>query len=207
MSSTRITIRPLRFSDAEDIYELMHMPNVLWGTSLLPSVTVDAWRKTVEKWVTDEQMHVFVVDLGGKVVGAITLRVGQGRESHVGEVDMAVHDAYQGQGLGKMLLLAVIDLADNWLNLVRLEVNVYTDNERAINLFKRFDFEIEGRKRCGAFRRGSYIDSYIMGRVRPGGSQAQQAQVDYVDTLTQPSEPPKVPKAGSAQVAEVTEAN
>lgn len=193
MSSTRITIRPLRLSDAEDIYELMHMPNVLWGTSLLPSLTVDSWRKTVERWVTDEQMHVFVVDLGGKVVGAITLRVGQGRGSHVGEVDLAVHDAYQGQGIGKMLLLAVIDLADNWLNLVRLEVNVYTDNERAINLYKRFDFEIEGRKRCGAFRRGSYIDSYIMGRIRP---QSSQAQADYADALTQPSE---APESGSAE--------
>jgi L-phenylalanine/L-methionine N-acetyltransferase len=204
MSSTRITIRPLRFSDAEDIYELMHMPNVLWGSALLPSMTVDAWRKRVEKWVADELMHVFVVDLGGKVVGAINLRVGQGRESHVGEVDMAVHDAYQGQGIGKMLLLAVIDLADNWLNLVRLEVNVYTDNERAINLYKRFDFEIEGRKRCGAFRRGSYIDSYIMGRLRPQGSQAQQAQANYADTLTQPSE---APKAGSAEVSGVSEEN
>jgi len=150
---------------------------------------------------------VFVVDLGGKVVGAITLRVGQGRESHVGEVDMAVHDAYQGQGLGKMLLLAVIDLADNWLNLVRLEVNVYTDNERAINLFKRFDFEIEGRKRCGAFRRGSYIDSYIMGRVRSQGPQGQQVQVDYVDTLMQPAEGSKDQKAGSEEGLGVSEEN
>lgn len=202
MSSTRITIRPLRLSDAEDIYELMHMPNVLWGTALLPSMTVDAWRKTVEGWVTDEQMHVFVVDRSGKVVGAITLRVGLGRGSHVGEVDLAVHDAYQGQGFGKMLLMAVIDLADNWLNLVRLEVDVYTDNERAIRLFKRFDFEIEGRKRCAAFRRGSYIDGYVMGRVRPGSSQGQQAQVDYVDRLMQPAEEQKVRSTGFSGVSE-----
>ena len=203
MTSTRITIRPLHLSDADDIYELMHMPNVLWATSLLPSMTVDSWRKTVERWVTNEQMHVFVVDRGGKVVGVITLKVRQGRESHVGEVDLAVHDAYQGQGIGKMLLLAVIDLADNWLNLVRLEVNVYTDNERAVNLFKRFDFEVEGRKRCGVFRRGSYIDSYVMGRVRAQGSQAHQAQTDYTDTLTQPSE---APKSGAAEVSGVSEA-
>jgi len=204
MSSTRITIRPLRFSDAEDIHELMHMPNVLWGTALLPSSTVDAWGKTVEKWVTDEQVHVFVVDLAGKVVGAIKLKVGRGREGHVGKIDMAVHDAYQGQGIGKMLLLAVIDLADNWLNLVRLEVNVYTDNERAINLYKRFDFEIEGRKRCGAFRHGSYIDSYIMGRVRVGDS---QSQADYADALTQHSEATKSAKVGSGGPSEVSEPN
>src|SRR5207248_8299671 len=204
MSQTRITVRPLRVTDASDIYELMHMPNVLWGTSLLPSTSIDSWYKTVENWVYDERMHVFVADVQGKVTGIINMHAGTGRESHVGDIDMAVHDKYQGQGIGKMLLLAVIDLADNWLNLVRLEVNVYTDNERAIHLFKRFDFEIEGRKRCGAFRRGSYIDSYIMGRVRPQGSQAQQAQVDYADTLTQPSSPPK---AVSSVVSGVPEAN
>ena len=202
MSSTRITIRPLRGNDAEDIYELMHMPNVLWGCGLLPSMTVDAWRRMVEGWVVDERMHVFVVDRGEKVVGAITLRVGQGRGSHVGVVDLAVHDGYQGQGMGKMLMMAVVDLADNWLNLVRLEANVYTDNERAISLFKRFDFEVEGRRRCGAFRRGSYVDSFVMGRVRRQGSQEQQAQGDYAEALMQSS---GVPKDGS-EVSGVSEA-
>jgi putative acetyltransferase len=201
MSSTRITIRPLRLSDAEDIYELMHMPNVLWETTLLPSTTIDAWRKTVEQWVSDEQVHVFVVDLGGKVVGTTQLKVGRGREGHVGKIDIAVHDAYQGQGIEEMLSLAVIDLADNWLNLIRLEINVYTDNEQAINLYKRFDFEIEGRKRCNAFRHGNYIDSYIMGRVKPGGA---RSQADYADTLTQPS---GATKAGSVVPSEVSEPN
>ncbi|HMD00977.1 MAG TPA: GNAT family N-acetyltransferase, partial [Ferruginibacter sp.] len=125
MSQTRITIRPLRLTDASDIYELMHMPNVLWGTSLLPSTSIDSWYKTVENWVYDERMHVFVTDVQGKVAGIINMRAGTGRESHVGDIDMAVHDKYQGQGIGKMLLLTVIDLADNWLNLVRLEVDVY----------------------------------------------------------------------------------
>ena len=144
MSQTRITIRPLRHTDASDIYELMHMPNVLWGTSLLPSTPIDSWYKTVENWVYDERMHVFVTDVQGKVAGIINMRAGTGRESHVGDIDMAVHDKYQGQGIGKMLLLTVIDLADNWLNLVRLEVDVYTDNEPAIHVYKHFDFEIEG---------------------------------------------------------------
>ncbi len=118
MSQTRITIRPLRHTDASDIYELMHMPNVLWGTSLLPSTPIDSWYKTVENWVYDERMHVFVADVQGKVAGIINMRAGTGRESHVGDIDMAVHDKYQGQGIGKMLLLTVIDLADNCSNLI-----------------------------------------------------------------------------------------
>lgn len=179
MSQTRITIRPLRLSDTDDVYEIMHMPNVLWSTSLLPSTTIDSWRKTVESWVSDEHVHAFAAEIDGKVVGTINLKAGKAGESHIGELILAVHELYQGQSIGKMLMITVIDLADNWLNLLRLELIVYIDNERAINLFKRFDFEIEGRKRCAAFRGGSYIDSYLMGRLHPQNTQT------YASTLTQ----------------------
>ena len=176
---TRITIRPLRLTDAEDIHELMHMPNVLWGTSRLPSTTAEEWRLICEQWIHDERIHVFVADIQNKVVGMVRVRTGQGRAKHVGDLAMAVHDKHQGQGIGKMLMLTVIDLADNWLNLVRLSLEVYIDNERAMRLYKNFDFEIEGRVRAGNYRNGKYIDSYLMGRLRP------QGQNGYAETETQ----------------------
>src|SRR5689334_14691463 len=103
MSQTRIIIRSLRLTDAQDIHE---------------------------------RMHVFVAEIQGKVAGVINLNAGTGRKSHVGEITMAIHDKHQGQGIGKMLMLTALDLADNWLNLVRLEMDVYTDNERALRLYK-----------------------------------------------------------------------
>ena len=78
-----------------------------------------------------------------------------------------------------MLMLTVIDLADNWLNLMRLSLDVYVDNERAMRLYKNFDFEIEGRIRASSYRNGKYIDSYLMGRLRP------QGQNGYAETVTQ----------------------
>lgn len=184
---SRFTIRPLRLSDANDIHELMHMPNVLYGTSLLPSTTADAWQKIIQDWIEDEHVHVFVAEVQGKAVGAINVRVGTGRESHVGDLAMAVHDKHQRQGIGRMLMMAMTDLADNWLNLLRLELDVFTDNEVAIHLYKQFDFEIEGRKRLDAFRGGRYIDSYMMARLRP------QVQINYAETLTRIPESPMPP--------------
>jgi len=46
-----------------------------------------------------------------------------------------------------VLLKEALDMADNWLNLVRLELEVYTDNLGAISLYKKFEFEVEGEKK------------------------------------------------------------
>ena len=59
----------------------------------------------------------------------------------------------------------LVDVADNWLNLRRLELTVYVDNEPAIRLYKKFGFEIEGTRRADAFRDGVYVDSYAMARL------------------------------------------
>jgi putative acetyltransferase len=79
---------------------------------------------------------------------------------------MSVHDDFQGQGIGTELMTAMVDLAENWLNIRRIELQVYTDNEPGIALYKKFGFEIEGTHRNHAFREGEYVDSYTMARLR-----------------------------------------
>jgi putative acetyltransferase len=56
-----------------------------------------------------------------------------------------VRDDWHGQGVGTALIEAAIDLADNWRNLTRLELRVFTDNAPAIHLYEKVGFEIEGR--------------------------------------------------------------
>jgi putative acetyltransferase len=85
---------------------------------------------------------------------------------HVGSIGMAVRDDWQGKGVGTALMEAALDLADNWLNLTRMELRVYVDNLAAVALYKRFGFEIEGTHRRLAFRNGEYVDAYSMARIR-----------------------------------------
>lgn len=59
-----------------------------------------------------------------------------------------------------------MDLADNWLNLQRLELTVYSDNAAAIALYRKFGFEQEGCSPAYAFREGRFVDALHMGRVR-----------------------------------------
>ncbi len=79
---------------------------------------------------------------------------------------MAVHDDFQGQGIGSALVTSALDLADNWLGLLRIELQVFVDNAAAVHLYKKFGFEIEGTLRDFALRGGAYVDAYAMARLR-----------------------------------------
>ena len=61
--------------------------------------------------------------------------------------------------------LREVDMSDKWLALRRLELEVYTDNLPAINLYRKFGFVIEGTMRQYAFRDGGWVDAHVMARI------------------------------------------
>lgn len=52
------------------------------------------------------------------------------------------------------------------MNLRRVELTVYTDNEPAIALYRKFGFVEEGTLRDYAFRDGEFADALSMARLR-----------------------------------------
>ena len=79
---------------------------------------------------------------------------------------MGVRDDWQGRGVGGALLGAALQLADGWLQLRRIELQVYADNSAGIALYARHGFVEEGRHRDYAYRDGSYVDALTMARLR-----------------------------------------
>jgi putative acetyltransferase len=100
------------------------------------------------------------------VVGDIGTTRYRGRRAHAASIGMGVHDDFTGRGIGSALLAAIVDSADNWLDIRRLELTVYTDNDSAIRLYRKFGFAQEGILKAFGFRAGAYVDAYAMGRVR-----------------------------------------
>ena len=87
--------------------------------------------------------------------------------NHAGEIEhLMVHDQFQGRGIGRQLMEALLDIADNYLGLVRVELLVYTDNDSAVRLYERLGFAHEGIKRKCARRQGCLIDALMMARIR-----------------------------------------
>jgi len=161
-----LVIRRTEPSDYEAIVKIFSGPKVIWGTLQIPYPSTEQWRKRIAE--PPEGFYSLVACVDGEVVGQIGVQTfpNRPRRRHVGEIGMMVRDDWQGKGIGTALMQAIVDLADKWLNLYRLELDVYTDNEPAIKLYKKFGFEIEGRRVGMAFRDGQFIDSYAMARVR-----------------------------------------
>ncbi len=167
-----ITIRHTEPGDFEAVHRIYTTPQVIWGTLQLPMPSVELWRKRLAEPPEGMFSLVACVD-DDEVVGHLGLHTSpqRPRRRHVGRLGMAVRDDWQGQGVGTALMQAAIDLADNWLNLTRLELEVFVDNAPAIRLYEKFGFTIEGTLVEYAFRDGQYVDTYSMARLRKRASQ------------------------------------
>lgn len=161
----QITIRAYEIADWEDVAELFLAPNCRWGTARMPYQSRDDIKHKLANPPPGMRRLVAVIDSEQKIAGFVNLRTFSDRRAHVGSIGILVHDDYQNQGIGSQLMVAIIDLAENWLNLKRLELIVNTDNSSAIHLYEKFGFEKEGTLKKDAFRDGTYIDAYTMAKV------------------------------------------
>jgi putative acetyltransferase len=150
--------------DVPGITALMNQPGVRYFTLRTPYCTPEEVSFLASS--TDERRIVLALD-GSVPVGVAMLTPGKNRRAHTAELDLlAVHDAWAGRGIGRALVAAMLDIADNWLNLKRVGVTAFADNAAAIALYEKFGFVREGVRRADAFRHGGFADAVPMGRVR-----------------------------------------
>jgi L-phenylalanine/L-methionine N-acetyltransferase len=159
-----ILIRAARPDDCERWAALVNLPGVRHNTLRLPFHTPEEVRKWLE--TRNAASPAILACRGEEMVGCADLRHFDGRRAHAGEVGLVVHDAHWGHGIGTALLGALTDTADRWLGLTRLQLTVFADNHRAIALYRRFGFRIEGTHRSYAFRDGTLADALSMARLR-----------------------------------------
>lgn len=165
MAIEGLQIRRAEADDASAIYDMFSSPKVYEGTLQLPYPSREQWRKRISE--TDGSYYLVAVS-GEHVIGMFSIDTfpNKPRRRHAGLIGISVSEAWQGKGVGKALMQAGVDLADKWINLTRLELEVYADNEEAIRLYEQFGFEREGVLRQHAFRDGRYVDSIMMARLR-----------------------------------------
>ncbi len=159
-----LTIRARLVADAAAVAELYNLQGYRWGTMRRPFESVEEIRRGIEQQASGVTSLVALLD--GVLVGDIALLPGKGRRAHAATIGMGVHDDYRRRGIGRALLGEAVAMADDWLNLRRLELTVYADNAAAIALYERFGFAVEGKMKDYGFRAGHYVDALAMARLR-----------------------------------------
>lgn len=177
MPPADLVIRAFEPADWPGVADLWAQPLVQRNTLQLPLQSRDAARRRIES-VPEGRQRLLALR-GELVVGLASVQSNpRWRQRHVGDIGLMVHDAHHRQGIGSALLAALLELADQWLGLARLQLTVYADNAAALALYQKFGFALEGTLRWHALRDGAYVDSCSMARLRPsptGGPGAPDA--------------------------------
>lgn len=168
--SPAMQVRKARVADAEAFARMMADPGVYPQLLQMPYGDADLWRQRLtEMCSTGKGDLLLVVETEGQVVGAAGLHStgASPRRRHAMGMGIQVQSEWQGRGVGALLMQSLCDYADRWLGLSRLELIVYTDNQRAQALYRRFGFVDEGVHRGYALRDGAYVDALSMARLGP----------------------------------------
>jgi ribosomal protein S18 acetylase RimI-like enzyme len=108
---------------------------------------------------------VIVADDGARLVGYVEARRGAFRRNrHSAYVVIGVREDAASRGLGRQLL----DHLEQWAReagITRLELTVMDDNARALRLYQRQGYEIEGRRRNSLRVGGRYVDELAMAKL------------------------------------------
>ena len=163
-------IRRAQPSDAAGFVQMMADPEVFGGLLQQPYPTEETWKQRLAEHSAPGKQDLHLVAMReDQLLGSAGLHPAGAslRRRHAMGMGISVCKSAQGQGVGSALMAALLDYADNWGQVLRVELTVYTDNAQAIRLYERFGFVREGVLRAYALRAGQYVDVLSMARLHP----------------------------------------
>jgi ribosomal protein S18 acetylase RimI-like enzyme len=122
--------------------------------------------KQIIKNDTESNRNIFLVaEVNGKIVGFSRCEGNKlKRFSHKVEFGVCVLKEYWGYAIGKNLLIESIQWADS-NEIKKITLNVLENNDKAIKLYEKYGFEVEGiLKNDKVLSDGKYYNTILMGR-------------------------------------------
>lgn len=107
---------------------------------------------------------LFISEVDRKLVGQADVHSGRApKESHVGTLGVAVREGYRDIGLGR----ALIERCLEWMRDRKFRkacLQVFSTNARAIALYKKLGFDVEGIRRGQYAIQGEWVDDVQMAK-------------------------------------------
>ena len=125
------------------------------------AASLEETRKSIVEEMERGLIRLIALD-ASKVVGWCHIKPDRWEGfTHASWLGMGVLREYRGQGIGSALLHQALAEARN-RGLERVELSVFASNLTAIQLYKKFKFKIEGRKKKARKLDGRYDDIISM---------------------------------------------
>lgn len=166
---TETHIRTASEADAEGLVQLMNQVDAESDFMLYEAgerrLSVTEARERLRRSASSENQRIFVAEHGGQLVGYLLAMGGEPRRiRHRVYVVVGILDGFTGQKIGTRLFEAL----NEWANrqaIERLELTVRADNHRAIALYRKAGFEIEGTRKRSLKVNGAHADELSMARL------------------------------------------
>lgn len=151
----------IRESRKTDAAAMMEIENLVWTASTTPGEIHFASEAAFLLKNPPGTKKVAVIE--GKAVGILGYHSPTSLTSHkhVWTFDIAVHPDYQKRGIGSALLAELKRLATAE-HIHKLSLRVLSNNEKAILLYKRAGFEVEGILKQEFYLNGQFVDDVLM---------------------------------------------
>lgn len=167
-NSAQLTIRHAQPSDAQAIIDCLD--EVVVETDFLTfgpgefGYTVDAEVQYIEKVLSTDNALMLVAVLDKHIVGVCNFSgAPRSRVRHQGEMGITVLRDYWGLGIGTRLIEILIDWAKASGVVRKINLRTREDNTRAIALYKRLGFAVEGVLTREFLVDGQFYSSLVMG--------------------------------------------
>ena len=127
-------------------------------------LTKEEEARYLEKINSADNCLYLVALIAAELAGILILEAGsRPRIRHSGELVISVLKEFWGNGIASDLIDALVSWARNGKIIKKINLKVRADNKRAISLYRRKGFLVEGRLKKQIFLKGKYFDNLFMG--------------------------------------------
>ena len=165
-----ISIREVCEEDAERFLALCHQLD--WETQFMllepgeRSITLEEQRERIKSILARDNQTILVAqDQQGQLTGYLSAIGGDyNRNRYTAYLVIGILQGFAGQGIGTKLFTQV----EKWArthDVHRLELTVMVHNERAVKLYQKMGFEIEGLKKHTLLVNDQFVDEYEMAKL------------------------------------------
>ena len=170
LSIGELIIKSAQLEDSEEI--ITFIKQVEGETRFLMRETgefnksIDHERRFIEDKLKNDMEIFLIAKINGKIVGTLGFAtIPFNRYKHKGHFGISIMKEFWDYGIGYNLITSLITWADN-AGIIKITLEVDSDNFRAINLYEKFEFVQEGVLKYDKYLGDeTYIDSIIMSRV------------------------------------------